>query len=93
MFVFLSPQVLVVLAGPMAVVLIWEGSRAGIPADALLWAMIGMGLVAVAMGILLVWVPGGEFEQALRGLLLLEGCAGVYLLNRRLRRRGGDDRR
>lgn len=93
MFVFLSPQVLVVLAGLMAVVLIWEGSRAGIPADALLWAMIGMGLVAVAMGILLVWVPGSEFEQALRGLLLLEGCAGVFLLNRRLRRRDGDDRR
>jgi apolipoprotein N-acyltransferase len=92
-FVFLSPQVLVVLAGLMAVVLIWEGSRAGIPADALPWAMIGMGLVAVAMGILLVWVPGSEFEQALRGLLLLEGCAGVFLLNRRLRRRDGDDRR
>jgi hypothetical protein len=92
-FVFLSPQFLVVLTGLMAAVLIWEGGRAAIPADVLLWAMIAMALVAVAMGILLVWVPGSEFEQVLRGLLLLEGCTGVFLLNRRLRRRDGDDRR
>ncbi len=93
MFVFLSPQVLVVLAGLMAVLLIWEGSRAALPADVLLWAMIGMALVAVAMGLLLVAVPGSRFEQVLRGCLLLEGCAGVFLINRRLRRRGDDDTR
>jgi hypothetical protein len=92
-FVFLSPQFLVILAALMAMLLIWENSRAAIPADVLLWAMIGMGLVAVAMGLLLVAVPGHETEQVLRGIVLVEACLGVFLLNRRLRRRSDDDGR
>ncbi|MGE5236499.1 MAG: hypothetical protein ACM3O7_09135 [Acidobacteriota bacterium] len=87
MFVFLSPIVLLFLALAMAAFLIWGPRSPLIPPDTIPWATLAMAFVALAMGILLVAVPGSDAEQALRVFLLLEGCLGVWLL--RPRKSGG----
>ena len=80
-----------VRAGVMALVLGLECSRAAIPSNALVWAMLGVALVAVAMAVRLLTVPGTRIELALRATLGFEGGAGMLLITRRLRRRNSHD--
>jgi uncharacterized ion transporter superfamily protein YfcC len=82
-FVFLSPAVLLILALAMAAFLIWGPQSRRFPPDTVPWITMAMAFVALAMGILLVAVPGSDAEQAMRVFLLLEGCLGVWLLRRR----------
>jgi hypothetical protein len=91
-FVFLSPAVLLTLALAMAAFLIWGRRSTRVPPDTVPWVTIAMAFVALAMGILLVTVPGNEAEQALRVFLLLEGCLGVWLLRRRRPSEDRDER-
>jgi hypothetical protein len=68
--------------------LLWWDRRRHVILDFLLpWAMTGMILVALAMGILLVAVPAPAGEQVVRAVLLLEGVYGVWVLARRAARR------
>jgi hypothetical protein len=70
--------------------LLWWDSRKGVIIDALVpWTMAGMGLVAVAMGLLLATLPAPPAEQVVRGVLLLEGLYGFWVLARRSATRSG----
>jgi hypothetical protein len=51
-----------------------------------------MALVAVAMGLLLATLPAPPAEQAVRGVLLLEGAYGFWVLARRSGARSGNGR-
>lgn len=78
----LSLPALVVLGWAMAGLLWWHRRR-GVIVDAMLpWAMTGMALVAVAMGLLLATLPAPAGEQVVRGALLVEGVAGFWFLAR-----------
>ena len=52
-----------------------------------------MALVVVAMGLLLATLPAPPAEQAVRGVLLLEGAYGFWVLARRSATRSGNGRR
>ena len=74
--------------------LLWWDRRRRVILDFLLpWAMTGMILVALAMGILLATIPARPGEQIVRGVLLLEGVYGFWVLGRRTSRRSGRGRR
>ncbi|MEW6337812.1 MAG: hypothetical protein ACOY3Y_20530 [Acidobacteriota bacterium] len=92
MFVFLTPPVLLAGAAAIAAILLWSRRGGALPADAVPWVTIGMGLLAVAMAILLVATEAPAWEQGLRAGLLLEACLGVWLLGRRTGGRGRDAR-
>jgi uncharacterized membrane protein len=81
-FLFLSPPVLLAGAAAIVVILVWSRCGGALPADAVPWVTIGMGLVAVAMAILLVGTEAPAWEQGLRAGLLLEACLAVWLLGR-----------
>ncbi len=74
--------------------LLWWDRRRRVILDFLLpWAMTGMILVALAMGILLLAVPAPASEQVVRAVLLLEGVYGFWVLARRAARRSSRGRR
>ena len=63
--------------------LLWWHRRRGVIVDAMLpWAMTGMALVAVAMGLLLATLPAPASEEVVRAGLLIEAVAGFWLLAR-----------
>jgi hypothetical protein len=74
----------------MAALLWWDRRRRVIVDVMLPWAMAGMALVAVAMGLLLASLPAPPGEQLLRGVLLVEGVYGFWALAHRTARRSGD---
>jgi hypothetical protein len=79
----ISLPALVLLGWGMAGLLWWDKRRQVI-VDALLpWTMAGMVLVAVAMGLLLANLPAPPAEQVVRGVLLIEGVYGFWVLARR----------
>jgi hypothetical protein len=74
--------------------LLWWDRRKRVIIDALVpWTMAGMALVVVAMGLLLATLPAPAVEQAVRGVLLLEGAYGFWVLARRGAVRSGNGRR
>jgi uncharacterized membrane protein YfcA len=88
----ISLPALVMLGWGMAGLLWWDKRRQVI-VDALLpWAMAGMALVAVAMGLLLVSLPAQLGEQIVRAVLLIEGVYGFWALARRDTSRSGHGR-
>ncbi len=85
----LSLPALILLGWGMAGLLWWD-RRKQVILDALLpWTMVGMALVAVAMGLLLATLPAAPAEQFVRGVLLLEGVYGFWVLGRRSAGRSG----
>jgi len=88
----LSLPALLVLGWVMAGLLWWDRRRRVILDFLLPWAMTGMILVALAMGILLVAVPAPAGEQVVRAVLLVEGVYGFWALARRAARRSGRGR-
>ena len=85
----LSLPALLVLGWGMAGLLWWDRRRRVILDVLLPWAMTGMLLVAVAMGLLLVSLPAPIEEQLVRGVLLCEGVYGFWVLARRTATRSG----
>ncbi len=81
----LSVPVLVILAWGIGLILVWEHRHRALNATQLPWLIAAMVLIAVAMVVALVGVPGQRDEQLLRAVLALEGCAGAWVLGRRLR--------
>ena len=85
----LSLPALILLGWGMAGLLWWD-RRKQVILDALLpWTMVGMALVAVAMGLLLATLPAPPGDQFVRGVLLLEGVYGFWVLGRRSAKRSG----
>jgi len=88
----ISLPALILLGWAMAGLLWWD-RRTGVIVDALVpWTMTGMALVAVAMGLLLASLPAPPTEQFVRGVLLLEGVYGFWVLARRGPKRSGHGR-
>jgi hypothetical protein len=73
----------------MAGLLWWDSRRRVIIGALVPWTMAGMALVAVAMGLLLATLPAPPAEQVVRGVLLLEGLYGFWVLARRRATRSG----
>jgi uncharacterized membrane protein YfcA len=70
--------------------LLWWDHRKKVIFDQLLpLTMVGMALVAVAMGLLLATLPAPPGEQLVRVVLLLEGVYGFWVLGRRSAKRSG----
>jgi uncharacterized membrane protein YfcA len=89
----ISLPALILLGWAMAGLLWWD-RRKRVIIDALVpWTMAGMALVVVAMGLLLATLPAPAAEQAVRGVLLLEGAYGFWVLARRSAVRSGNGRR
>jgi hypothetical protein len=88
----LSVPALLLLGWGMAALLWWDRRRRIIVDVMLPWAMAGMALVALAMGLLLASLPAPLGEQVLRGVLLVEGVYGFWALAHRAPRRSGDGR-
>ncbi len=85
----LSLPALLILGWAMAGLLWWDRRRRVILDIVLPWAMAGMILVALAMAILLATIPAPPGEQIVRGVLLLEGVYGFWVLSRRATRKPG----
>jgi hypothetical protein len=73
----------------MAGLLWWDSRRRVIIGPLVPWTMAGMALVPVAMGLLLATLPAPPAEQVVRGVLLLEGLYGFWVLARRRATRAG----
>ena len=85
----LSLPALILLGWGMAGLLWWDHRRQVIIGALLPWTMVGMALVSVAMGLLLASLPAEPGEQLVRGVLLLEGVYGFWVLGRRSAKRSG----
>ncbi len=81
----LSVPALLTLAWGIGLILLWEYRHRALNAAQLPWLIAALVLIAVAMVVALVGVPGQRHEQLLRAALAAEGCGGVWMLARRLR--------
>lgn len=89
----LSLPALLVLGWGIAGLLWWHRRRRIIFEPLLPWAMTGLALVAVAMGLLLATIPAPVADQVVRSALLVEGVVGLWMLRREIPRRHADGRR
>jgi|YNPBryunderm2012_1023409.scaffolds.fasta_scaffold19535_2 hypothetical protein len=81
----LSVPVLLTLAWAVGLILLWESRQRALNAAQLPWLIAAMLLIAVAMVVALVGVPGERHEQLVRAGLAIEGGGGAWMLARRLR--------
>ena len=89
----LSLPALLVLGWGMAGLLWWDRRRRVVFDAVRPWAMAGMALVALAMGLLLASLPAPPGEQIVRAVLLLEGVYGFWALAHRGARSSNHGRR